>query len=72
MLFCIANWDRNFIFVENADSAKLDTPVPIRTLKLGNFEFGPRLALGWVTIQGLDVDNVATNTVKCMAGMQIL
>ena len=25
---------------------------------------GPRLAFGWVTIQGLDVDAVATNTVK--------
>ena len=27
-------------------------------------QLGPRLALGWVTIQGLDVDAVATNTVK--------
>ena len=27
-------------------------------------QHGPRLALGWVTIQGLDVDVVATNTVK--------
>ena len=27
-------------------------------------QYGPRLAFGWVTIQGLDVDAVATNTVK--------
>ena len=27
-------------------------------------QLGPWLALGWVTIQGLDVDAVATNTVK--------
>ena len=27
-------------------------------------QLGPRLALGWVTIQGLDVDAVATNNVK--------
>ena len=27
-------------------------------------QLGPRLALEWVTIQGLDVDAVATNTVK--------
>ena len=26
-------------------------------------QYGPRLAFGWVTIQGLDVDAVATNTV---------
>ena len=27
-------------------------------------QLGPQLALGWVTIKGLDVDAVATNTVK--------
>ena len=27
-------------------------------------QLGPRLALEWVTIHGLDVDAVATNTVK--------
>ena len=27
-------------------------------------QLGPRLALGWVTIQGLDVNAVDTNTVK--------
>ena len=27
-------------------------------------QLGPWSALGWVTIQGLDVDAVATNTVK--------
>ena len=29
-----------------------------------NTKLGQRFALGWVTIQGLDVDAVATNTVK--------
>ena len=44
------------------DFTKLETVYPVRTLirKL----LGPRLALGWVTIQGLDADAVATNTVK--------
>ena len=27
-------------------------------------QLGPQLALGWVTIEGLDVDAVVTNTVK--------
>ena len=27
-------------------------------------QLGPQLTLGWVTIQGLDVDAVAKNTVK--------
>ena len=39
---------------------KLDSPVPIRTLK----QLGPRLALGWMNIQGLVVDAVTTNIVK--------
>ena len=27
-------------------------------------QLGPQLALGWATIQGLDVDAVVTNTIK--------
>ena len=38
------------------------TPVP--SMKTEVKQLGPRLALGWVTIQGLDMDTVATNTVK--------
>ena len=38
------------------------TPVPSMTTEVK--QLGPRLALGWVTIHGLDVDTVATNTVK--------
>ena len=30
---------------------KLETPVPVRSLKLGNLGHGYWLALGWVTIQ---------------------
>ena len=41
---------------------KLEIPVLVRSLKLK--QLGPRLTLGWVTIQGLDMDAVATNTVK--------
>ena len=41
---------------------KLEIPVLVRSLKLK--QLGPRLTLGWVTIQGLDVDVVATNVVK--------
>ena len=37
---------------------KLETPVPVRILKLSN------LGHGWVTFQGLDVDAVAPNTEK--------
>ena len=40
---------------------KLETPVPIYSKNTG---LGPWLALGWVTIQGLDVDSVAAHTVK--------
>ena len=37
---------------------KSETPVPVRTL-------GPRLPIGWGTIQGLDVDVVASNILYC-------
>ena len=47
---------------------KLETPVPLYSKNTEGKQFGPWLALGWVTIQGLDVDAVATNIVKSQKG----
>ena len=43
-------------------NVKFDPPFPLRTPKFK--QLGPRLALGWVTIQRLVVDAVVSNTVK--------
>ena len=45
---------------------KLETPVPVRSLKLSNLGYGYWLALGWVTNDhsSVEVDAVAKNTVK--------
>ena len=47
-------------------NTKLETPVPVRSLKLSNLGYGYWLALGWVTNDhsSVEVDAVAKNTVK--------